>query len=196
MHSIERLDYSVIVNFIDSNSKVLDLGCGDGNLLRLIADKRNAVVQGIELNQDEIYKCVEKGVSVFHDDFENGLKGYPDKLFDYVILNQSMQETKNAGFVIKEALRVGKKVIVGFPNFAFFKARLRMFFMGKAPITKSLPYRWYSTPNLHFLSITDFIDFCKDNNVEIIKKCYLGRNKKVTFFANFFAQNAIFLISK
>ncbi|MDD5217850.1 MAG: methionine biosynthesis protein MetW [Candidatus Omnitrophica bacterium] len=189
-----RLSHKIICEIVGQGAKVLDLGCGDGDLLKILVDRRAAKVQGIELNEACIYKCVEKGVSVFHGDFESGLKGYPDKSFDYVILNESMQETRNVQFVLHEAMRVGDKVIVGFPNFAFFLGRLRLFFLGKTPITKSLPYRWYSTPNLHFLSLTDFVDFCRDEKIAILKRFYLGKKRRVLFFPNLFAQNCIFMI--
>lgn len=191
-----RLDHKLICRMIDEEARVLDLGCGDGELLHLLATERNARVQGIELSEHQIYKCVEKGVSVFHCDIEGGLRNYPDKTFDYVILNQSMQETKNVQYVIEEALRVGEKVIIGFPNFAFWDARARLFFKGKVPITKSLPYEWYNTPNLHFLSLTDFIDFCGKNKLKILRKFYLGRGRIVRFLPNLFALNGIFLITR
>ncbi len=190
-----RLDHKIIYNIIEPGCRVLDLGCGGGELLQKLVEGNNVKAQGIELSEEVINECVEKGLSVFHSDIDSGLKGYPDKCMDYVILNQSMQETKNVVFVIQEALRVGVKAIVGFPNFAYFPARTRIFFQGKVPITKSLPYRWYNTPNLHFLSLTDFIDFCSDNKIKILKKHYLGRNREVRLMSNLFALNGIFLIA-
>ncbi len=192
----ERLDHKIICRIVDPGSRVLDLGCGDGDLLRLLRQEKNASVQGIELNEKAIYKCVEKGISVFHEDFEGGLSGYPDGSFDFVILNQSMQETKNLYFVISEALRVGKRVIVGFPNFAFFRARARLFFKGKVPVTKSLPYKWYDTPNLHFLSLTDFVVFCREENIKIIDRFFLKDDRVVKILPNLFALNGIFVIEK
>lgn len=192
----DRLDHQIIRRIVEPDSRVLDLGCGDGDLLRLLREQKNASVQGIELNEKAIYKCVEKGISVFHEDFEGGLSGYPDGSFDYVILNQSMQEVKNLYFVISEALRVGKKVIVGVPNFAFYTARARLFFKGKVPLTKSLPYKWYDTPNLHFLSLTDFVVFCQEENIKIIDQFFIKDNKIVRILPNLFALNGIFLISR
>jgi methionine biosynthesis protein MetW len=191
-----RLDHRIIYGIVEPQARVLDLGCGDGELLSLLAREKNAKVQGIELSDQAIYKCVEKGLSVFHGDIDSGLSEYPDKSFDYVILNQSMQELRKADFVIEETLRVGRKVIVGFPNFAYYKGRFMLFLKGKAPITKSLPYRWYDTPNLHFLSISDFKDFCQDKNIKIIDSFYLGKDRPIKFWPNLLALNAVFVIAK
>ncbi|MCM8812845.1 MAG: methionine biosynthesis protein MetW [Candidatus Omnitrophica bacterium] len=195
MHE-QRLDYRLILNMVEPESKILDLGCGEGKLLQLLKREKQARAQGIELDERAIYKCVEKGVSVFHANIEQGLEGYPEQSFDYVILNQSMQETKNADFVIQEALRVGKKVIVVFPNFAHYRGRFRLFFKGKGPITPELPYYWYDTPNLHFLSITDFSDYCQKKNIAILRRFYLGRHRAVHFLPNLRARNGLFLISR
>lgn len=191
-----RLDHKIIYEIVEPGSRVLDLGCGAGELLSLLEKEKGAKVQGIELSEDAIYKCVEKGLSVFHGDIDSGLSEYPDKSFDYVILNQSMQEVKKVDFVIDEALRVGKEVIVGFPNFAFWRARLRLFIKGKTPVTYSLPYRWYNTPNLHFLSISDFKEFCSEKNITIRAAYYLGRKDIVKAFPNLLALNAVFIITK
>jgi len=190
------LDHKIIYGIVEPGSRVLDLGCGTGELLSLLAEEKGAKVQGIELSEEAIYKCVEKGLSVFHGDIDTGLTEYPDKSFDYVILNQSMQEVKKVDFVIEEALRVGKEVIVGFPNFAFWRARLRLFLKGKTPVTYSLPYHWYNTPNLHFLSISDFKEFCSDKNITIRAAYYVGRKKAVRVYPNLLALNAIFIITK
>ncbi|MCQ9205049.1 MAG: methionine biosynthesis protein MetW [Omnitrophica bacterium] len=191
-----RLDHKIIYSIIEPKSRVLDLGCGDGELLAKLVEGKNIKAQGIELNNKAIYKCVERGLNVSHSNVDDGLKGYPDKSFDYVILNQSMQEAKKVDYVMKEALRVGKKVVVGFPNFAYLTARLRVFFKGKVPITPSLPYHWYSTPNLHFLSISDFRSFCLEKKITIIKAYYLGEKKAIQILPNLFALNAIFIISR
>ena len=191
-----RLDHKIIYQIIEPGSSVLDLGCGSGDLLYFLAKEKSAQVQGIELSEAAIYKCVEKGLSVFHSDIDSGLIEYPGRSFDYVILNQSMQEVKKVDFVIKEALRVGKKVIVGFPNFAYWPARFRLFLRGKAPVTVSLPYHWYDTPNLHFLSISDFTDFCAEKKIKILSTYYLGEKRLVKFLPNFFASNVIFVITQ
>lgn len=190
-----RLDHRIILHIPEPRSRILDLGCGEGTLMSLLEKRKDAKTQGIELDENKIYKCVEKGLSIFHGDIDGGLTEYPDKSFDYVILNQSMQEVKNAGFVIEEALRVGEKVIVGFPNFAYIPARIRLFFAGKTPITASLPYRWYNTPNLHFLTISDFKDFCAEKRIKILNVYYLGTKSTVKFWPNLLASSAIFVIT-
>lgn len=190
------LDHRIIYKIVEPGSRVLDLGCGDGELMYLLAKEKGAKVQGIEIDDAEVYKCVAKGLSVFHGDIDSGLKEYPDKSFDYVILNQSMQQVKRADFVIQEGLRVGRKLIVGFPNFAYITARVSIFFKGKTPITPSLPYRWYNTPNLHFLTISDFRAYCAERGIRIIDTYCLGSDKIVTFWPNVRALNAIFVLSK
>ena len=190
------LDYRIICDMVEEHTHILDLGCGTGELLHLLSEQKNTRGQGIELSEDAIYQCVEKGISVYHGDIERGLIEYPDNSFDYVILNESMQEVKNVDYVMKEALRVGKKIIIGIPNFAYISARLRIFFVGKVPVTKSLPHRWYDTPNIHFLSINDFKDYCKEKNIKVLAVRYLGRNHEIKVWPNLFGLNAIFLLTK
>jgi len=181
---------------VAEGSRVLDLGCGSGDLLARLVREKKALGYGIELKENAVYACVDKGLSVFHGDMETGLSGYPDKSFDYVILNQSMQEARNVLGVIGEAIRVGGNVIVGFPNFAYITARFRLFFKGKAPVTASLPYLWYDTPNMHFLSFIDFEDFCKAEHLTIVAKYFTRRNRRVRRFPNLFADNGIFVIKE
>lgn len=188
------LDHKVIYSIVKDHAKVLDLGCGDGDLMYLLSRDKKASVQGIELDYEAIHRCVEKGLSVFHGDIDSGLPEYPNKSFDYVILEQSLQQVKKADYVIHEALRVGRQVIVGFPNFAFIKSRFMMFFRGKAPITKSLPYHWYDTPNLKFLSISDFRGYCREKKIKIDKAYYLGKKRLIRLWPNLFALNVIFVI--
>ena len=191
-----RLDYKIIHQIVEPGARVLDLGCGSGDLLYLLAREKGAKVQGIEVNDSAIYECVKKGLSVFHGDIESGLAEYPDRSFDYVILNQSMQEVKKIDWLIHEALRIGSKIIVGFPNFAFLPARVMLFFRGKAPITSSLPYRWYDSPNVRFLSLSDFRDFCREKNLKVLEAHYLGKERTINLWPNLFALNAIFLLTK
>jgi methionine biosynthesis protein MetW len=162
----------------------------------LLSREKNARVQGIELDDKAVQECVKRGLSVFHSDIEIGLSEYPDRSFDYVILNQSMQEVRKVDYLLREALRVGNKVIIGFPNFAHVKARVMLFLGGKAPITDSLPYCWYDTPNVRFLSIRDFEELCRSKSLKIVKAIYLGANRIVTCCPNLFAQGAIFVITK
>jgi methionine biosynthesis protein MetW len=191
-----RIDHKIIYEIIEPGSRVLDLGCGNGELLYLLASNKNAKAQGIEVSDEAIYQCVKKGLSVFNSDIESGLVEYPDKSFDYVILNQSMQEVTKVDFIIQEALRVGEKVIVGFPNFAYINARLRLFFRGGAPMTKALPHLWYETPNVRSLSISDFKEYCQAKNVRVLKAYYLREKKRIWFWPNLFALNAVFLLTK
>jgi methionine biosynthesis protein MetW len=191
-----RLDHRIIYSIIEHNSRVLDLGCGEGDLLYPLVRDKQVRAQGIELNAKAIQECVKKGLSVFHDDIENSLREYPDNSFDYVILNQSMQEVRKVDCVIQEALRIGSKVIVGFPNFAYIKSRIMLFFQGRSPITESLPYLWFDTPNVRFLSITDFKDFCAEKNIRIVEAHYLGEKEIVRFWPNLLALNAIFVLMK
>jgi len=193
---IIKPDHKVIFDIVKKGSRVLDLGCGNGELLYDLARVKKVKAEGIELNEENIYSCVEKGLSVYHRDIENGLKDYPDNAFDYVILNQIIQEIKNMEFLLNETLRVGKKVIIGFPNFAYIKARFDLFFKGWAPITSSLPYQWYNSPNVHFGSLKDFKAYCVDKNIIILRAYYLGTKNSVRFLPNIFAVNGIFLVEK
>jgi len=191
-----RLDHKIIGELIAPGSAVLDLGCGDGDLLEYLVSVKDVRGSGVEISEDAIYKCVEKGLSVSHGDIDSGLTEYPDSAFDFVIFNQTMQQVEKPMDAIDEALRIGRKVIVGFPNFCDLKSRLQLFFGGHVPVTPSLPYSWYDTPNRHFLSIKDFIRFCGDRGIKIEKNFYLSESGPVRFMPNLTAVNAIFQVSK
>lgn len=191
-----KIEYTIISNWIDKGASVLDLGCGDGSLLMLLINEKQVRAQGIDLNYKAIHNCIAHGLSVFQEDIDAGLSEYSDKSFDYVILNQTFQQVKKPDFVLREALRVSKKTIVGFPNFLYVSSRFQMFFNGKVPVTPSLPYEWYETPNLHFLSITDFKVYCKKRGIQIERSAFATKNKIVTFLPNLFAETGFFLLSK
>jgi len=188
--------YKVIAGWVEEKSSVLDLGCGDGELLSILMERKNVKAIGIEISEQAIYKCVAKGISVFHENIENGLNGYADKSFDYVILYNTFQEIKNPAAVLEEALRVGKKIVVGFPNFAYYKARLQIFFRGRVPVTQDIPFQWYDTPNLHFLSILNFEDYCRIKKIKIEKSVFIGKSGPVKLLPNLFAEIGIFVITK
>ena len=195
MQSNPSLDHKAILEWIHQGSSVLDLGCGDGELLDLLVKERHVKAQGIEIDEHAIYQCVAKGLSVFHEDIDHGLSDYANQCFDFVILNQSFQQVKKPDSVLREALRVGRNVIVGFPNFAHYQARLQIFFRGKTPVTPSLPYEWHDTPNLHFLSISDFIEYCRQRSIKLEEAAFVGRRRRISIFPNLFALTGIFLIS-
>ncbi len=191
-----RLDHKIICRLTRPESNVLDLGCGDGDLMSLLVREKNASVQGIELDSEAVQRCVEKGLTVFQGDIETGLADFPDQAFDDVILNQSMQEVRKVDTIISESLRVARRVIVGFPNFAHITSRSTMFFLGKTPVTPSLPHYWYETPNVRFLSIRDFDDFCKSKGLRVLDVVYLGADRVVHCCPNLLARNAIYVLSR
>ena len=184
------------MDWIEQHASVLDLGCGDGELLSRLIEEKQVRAQGIEINQQAIHRCVTRGLSVFQEDIDTGLSEYADKSFDYLVLNQTFQQVKKPDFVLREALRVGKKTIVGFPNFLYISARLQMVFGGKVPLTPSLPYQWYDTPNLHFLSIADFKEYCKKREIQIVDSAFIARNRQVLFLPNLFAEIGLFVLAK
>ena len=193
-----RVDYEVIESLIEPNSSVLDIGCGDGELLaRLTADK-HIKGEGIELDQDLVCACVDRGLSIIQHDVEQGLDQYADKSYDYVILSQTVQTVKVPEKVFAELLRVGRKVFVSFPNFAHWSCRTQLFFGGKAPVTKQLPFDWGNSPNIHCLSLKDFDRFCEKLGVRVEKKIPLIKTglSPVRFAPNLFAEQAIYVTSK
>jgi len=190
-----KLEYRIILDWIEQSSSVLDLGCGDGELISLLIQEKKVRAQGIEIDGQAIYECVARGLSVFQQDIDTGLAEYVDKSFDYVILSQTLQQVKKPDFVLKEALRVGKQTIISFPNFVHYHARFQIFFRGRVPVTPSLPHEWYETPNLHFLGISDFIEYCTQRKITIKDSVFIRKNKRARFFPNLFAETAMFLIS-
>ncbi len=196
-----HLNYSIILDIVEENSRILDLGCGNGTLLKLLKDKKNAKGQGIEISQDEVIKCLSKGLSVIQGNIDEGLQQFQDKSYDYVILNQTLQSTLNPEFVVEEMLRVGKKCILSFPNFAYWRVRLNYLLQGQMPKSGILPFEWYNTPNIHLLTIKDFFEFAKKHNFKILKDIYttkanIKKGLQYSIFSNFFAEEGIFVISR
>lgn len=191
-----RPDHRAILENVEARASALDLGCGTGDLMQVLSEEKSLKMQGIEIDDKQVRKCVEKGLSVFHGDIDTGLSEFSDSAFDYVILNQTIQQVKNIATVMSEAARVGRTVIVGIPNFAHYKARIQLFFQGKAPVTKSLPYKWDETPNIRSLSIKDFREFCADHGFRIEKEIYMSGKMKTLGFPNLFADTGLFFITK
>jgi len=190
-----NVERKALAGWIAEGASVLDLGCGDGELLAHLISAKHVRAQGIELSEQAISHCVAQGLSVFQQDIDTGLSEYGDDSFDYVILNQTLQQVKKPDFALKEALRVGKEVIVGIPNFAHYKARASIFFRGRVPVTPSLPYQWYDTPNLHFLSLVDFKDYCKKQGITVQCAFYTANSKQVKFLPNLLAEVGYFLLT-
>ena len=193
-------NYDIVFKMITPNSSVLDLGCGDGILLKELVDGKNVNGLGIEIDQNSVIKALEKGLQIIQGNIDEGLNDFDDKQWDFVVLNQTLQSTIKPEFVVDEMLRIGKKVIVSFPNFAYWRVRFYLFFNGKMPKSKFLTFEWYNTPNIHLLTINDFFEFCQKRNIKSDKAIYCtdGKRKKSIFRAisNFFSEEAIFLISR
>ena len=193
-----RTDYELIESLIEPNSNVLDVGCGDGQLLTNLVRDKNVTGEGIELDQELVLDCICRRMPVIQQDVEQGLSYYADKTFDYVILSQTVQTLKKPEKVLKELLRVGKKVIVSFPNFAHWHCRLQLFIRGTAPVTRQLPFGWDDSPNIHFLSLKDFDGLCSKLGIKVEKKIPLAKNRfsPVKFAPNLLAEQAIYVTSK
>ncbi len=191
----ELFEYKKIALMIKKGATVLDLGCGTGDLLHYLVKTRDINGQGLEISEEAVYSCIEKGLTVFHSNIENGLDAYPDNAFDYVIMYNSLQQIKNVDIVIEECFRIGKNLIVGFPNFAQISSRKSLMF-GYSPVTKHLPFTWFNSPNIRFLTIKDFIRFCNERKYDILDSFFFGMDKQVRFFPNLFAYTAVFMISK
>lgn len=194
-------NYNHIVPLIENGAKVLDLGCGDGTLLKKLIDEKNVHGKGIEINQGNVIEALHKGLSIIQGDIDEGLEDFADNEMDYVILNQTLQSTQNPDFVIKEMLRVGKHAVVSFPNFAYWRIRFYLLFKGKMPKSKMLPFEWYDTPNIHLLTVRDFFDYCEKRDIKISKSILTRRGKVVNSrlrrtFADIFAEEVIFVIHK
>jgi len=197
-----KQEFKIISDFIETNTRVLDVGCGDGTLMEYLKTDKKIDIRGIEISKNNSQKCVGKGLTVIEGDAEKDLTQFPDGSFDFVILSQTLQAFLNPETVIQELLRIGKKAIVTVPNFGFWKVRLHLLIKGTMPITKNLPDEWYNTPNLHMCSIKDFYNFCHDRKIKLDKSLAL-HNEKISSInevnlniKNLSAELGIFLIEK
>jgi methionine biosynthesis protein MetW len=191
-----RSDYAIIGEIVEPKSRVLDLGCGEGELLEWLAANKGVEARGVELAGAKVRKAIARGVSVFQCDMDQGLADYPDQAFDYVILSQTLQETQQPRKVLREMLRVGRRAIVAFPNFGHWKVRMSMMFSGRAPRTDLFPYEWYESPNIHILTVQDFEALAALEKLTVERRYFLAGHRKVTLLPNLKAEVAVFLVSR
>ena len=186
-----RADFAAIAGWIRMGSTVLDLGCGDGALLRYLRDTRRTAGYGVEIDDDGVLACVKNGVSVVQSDLERGLSGFEDSSFDYVVLSQTLQAMRNSETIIQEMLRVGREGIVTFPNFGYWKNRLEVL-RGHMPISENLPYEWFNTPNVRLCTVADFERFCEERGIRIVERKVLTHNRPVTVMPNLLGALAVY----
>jgi len=190
-----RSDFQAIAAWVRSNSTVLDLGCGDGLLLKYLRRTRNAKGYGVDIADDNVLACVKNGVNVIQSDLERGLAGFDAGSFDCVILSQTLQAVLHTEEIVLEMLRVGREAIVSFPNFGRWDLRLQVA-LGRMPMSAELPYQWYNTPNVHLFTIADFESFCADHAIRVLERVVLHRGRPVAAFANFFGSLAVYRVEK
>ena len=187
-------------DWISEDSKVLDLGCGDGSLLDDLKKEKSVSGLGIEIDARKIKSCLEKGISVIEQDIDNGLENFGNQTFDFVVMSQSIQALKRPELALEEIVRVGKECIVSIPNFANIKCRLQLFFKGQMPVSNALPHDWFSTPNLHLCSLEDFEELCKKCKISIIERKLSKTNGEESFlmklFPNLFSEVALYKLIK
>tara|TARA_B100000524_G_scaffold243904_1_gene130686 strand:- start:265 stop:861 length:597 start_codon:yes stop_codon:yes gene_type:complete len=195
-------EFKIIANSIQREKSILDVGCGDGELMKFIYENISKKIRGLEISKDNVQKCIQKGLTVIEGNAEMDLRQFPSNSFDYVILSQTLQAFLNPEKVISDLLRIGKTSIVTIPNFGFWKVRFNLLFKGTMPVTKTLPNEWYNTPNLHMCSIKDFVNFCNDRKINLFKSLALTNNKVSSInkfnlnFKNLTSELGIFLIEK
>lgn len=186
-----RPDFAAIASWIPQGASVLDLGCGDGSLLRHLQETRGVRGYGVEINDKNIVAAIRNGVNVIQGDLESGLSGFEDGAFDYVLLSQTLQAMRHTESVVQEMLRVGREGIVSFPNFGYWKARLDVL-RGRMPVSRELPYQWYDTPNVHLCTVNDFDAFCRDRHVKILDRRVMTGEREVTLLPNLLGSVAVF----
>jgi methionine biosynthesis protein MetW len=191
-----RSDYAIIGEIVEPKTRVLDLGCGEGELLEWLAANKDVDGRGVELAGAKVRNAISRGVSVFQCDIDQALADYPDQTFDYVILSQTLQETRYPLSVLRDMLRVGKRAIVAFPNFGHWRVRLSMLVSGGAPRTKLFPYAWYESPNIHFLTVHDFEALAAQEKLVVERRYFLAGRSKVTVLPNLLAEVAVFLVRR
>ena len=196
-----KKEFKVIVDLLPKNVRVLDVGCGDGSLMSLLIKEKNIEARGLELIEDNVKKCIYKGLSVIEGNAETELHQFPSQSFDFVVLSQTLQAFYNPERVLKDLLRIGKSVIISIPNFGYWKVRTSLLFFGKMPVTKTLPNTWYNTPNLHMCTIKDHFHFCLEKNIKINKVIGVHEDKISEIkknnleMKNLFSKLGIFLLS-
>jgi methionine biosynthesis protein MetW len=191
-----RPDFEAIAGWVTPAATVLDLGCGDGLLLEFLAASRAAKGYGIEIADENVLACVTRGVNVIQGDLERGLQGFDAGSFDYVILSQTLQAMRHTENIVLEMLRVGRQAIVTFPNFGHWRSRWQVAFGGRMPVSKTLPYEWYDTPNVHLCTIRDFERFCADHSIRILERVVLHAGRRVAFLPNLLGSLAVFRFEK
>jgi methionine biosynthesis protein MetW len=189
-------EHQFIVDAVPQGARVLDLGCGTGGLLEMLAERKAARGTGIEIMEERVYEAAAHGVTVHHGDFTEVLPYYPDASFDYVVLSQTLQQAHDTLSVLKEALRVGRYVVASFPNFGHWKARFQLLLTGRVPVTDALPYEWYDTPNVRSLTIRDFRAFVREHDLRIVRQFYTGEHGRVRFWPNLRAADALFIVER
>ncbi|MGX1098310.1 methionine biosynthesis protein MetW [Amorphus sp. MBR-141] len=197
-----RFDLEVVADLVEPGSRVLDVGCGDGGLMELLATRKGVDARGIELSQAGVNECVARGLSVIQGDADADLFGYLDDSFDYVILSQTLQATRDPKSVLQNLLRIGGKTIISFPNFGHWRMRLQLLFQGRMPVTPHLPEPWYVTPNIHFCTIRDFVALCEELDATVEQAIALngvGSRMPISapwWFWNLFGEQAVFLLHR
>jgi methionine biosynthesis protein MetW len=191
-----RSDFQAIAAWVRPDSAVLDLGCGDGVLLKYLRQARSARGYGIDIDDANVLACVKNGVNVIQSDLERGLAGFDAGSFDCVILSQTLQAVRHTEEIVLDMLRVGREAIVSFPNFGRWDLRLQLALGGKMPMSAELPYEWYNTPNVHLFTIADFESFCSGHGIRVLERIVLHRGRPVTALANLLGSLAVYRIQK